>query len=206
MTEQILHIRQKPAFDADGARLCDCEGCQEPGEHRAPRSRTNLREYHWFCLQHVREYNKRWDYFQGMSSEDIDHHLREDMTWHRPTWRFASFDGGNGARSFDAYRHGRVHDPFGIFSNMGAGTGTAGSGQNGQTPPPATFAREERHAFATLDMEPTLDPERIKTRYKELVKRYHPDANGGDARSEDRLKMINQAYSTLMRRTASQGA
>lgn len=210
MSTQPLHIRRTPAFDAEGERVCDCEGCQSVGAHRAPKSRTNLREYHWFCLTHVREYNKRWDYFKGMSGDDIDRHLRNDMTWHRPTWRFASFDAGDGTRAYAAYADGRIHDPFDMFGGegpgAGAGSGAAGGKRNRQDPPVSAFAREEKQAFAALNMEPTVDLTRIKTRYKELVKRYHPDANGGDVESEDRLKIINQAYSTLVRRMTSQSA
>ncbi len=78
-------------------RDCDHPGCSEAGEHRAPRSRSSLHEYYWFCLHHVQEYNQKWDYYAGMSSAKIEEDMRRSATWERPSWPFGrAFDGTTG--------------------------------------------------------------------------------------------------------------
>ena len=67
-------------------RCCDLPGCGAPGEYRAPKSRLNLREYWWFCLEHVRAYNSTWDYYKGMSPVEMERELRADTAWQRPSW------------------------------------------------------------------------------------------------------------------------
>ena len=83
------------------ARQCEREGCAEAGEHRAPKSRGALNDYYWFCLEHVREYNATWDFFDGMDESEIENFRERDMTWHRPTWRL----GSNSATTADRNEH-----------------------------------------------------------------------------------------------------
>ena len=66
-------------------RHCEHPGCEMPGEHRAPKDRS-LSDYWWFCLDHVRDYNRAWNYYAGMSEPEIELHLRNDTCWQRPTW------------------------------------------------------------------------------------------------------------------------
>ncbi|HET9018229.1 MAG TPA: molecular chaperone DnaJ, partial [Acetobacteraceae bacterium] len=74
-----------PDPDAPG-RCCDMPGCGGAGEYRAPKSRQSLREYWWFCLEHVRAYNAAWDFYKGMSPAQIEAEMRADTHWQRPTW------------------------------------------------------------------------------------------------------------------------
>ncbi len=67
-------------------RGCDCPGCDRTGDYRAPKDRDHLTDYYWFCLDHVREYNRQWDYFAGMSGHDIESHIRNATLWERPSW------------------------------------------------------------------------------------------------------------------------
>lgn len=177
-------------------RACDHPGCQEEGSYRAPRAPDRLNEYYWFCLQHVREYNRAWDYFAGKSEAEIEAERRRDSTWGRPSWKFGSIGGG----PYRAGPHG-FRDDFGFFSeeqedaekaqrNWREERQTGNGGRN------AEGTAEER-ALAELDLEQPVTFEAIKTRYKELVKRLHPDVNGGDTSLEDKLKDVNQAYATL---------
>ena len=93
----------------DGLRLCDAPGCEELGEHRAPRSREDLNNYYWFCMDHVRAYNARWNFYAGMNQQEIERQIRADTTWWRPTWPLG---GQNGRRGIPA--DGSILD-FGVF-------------------------------------------------------------------------------------------
>ena len=82
--------RAKPLTATDGAqlhqRVCEAPGCRLCGEYRAPRARDRLNEHRWFCLEHIREYNKKWDYFAGLDADEIEAHIRADTLWRRPVW------------------------------------------------------------------------------------------------------------------------
>jgi DnaJ-domain-containing protein 1 len=162
-------------------RGCDVPGCLGHGEHRAPKARDRLNEYFWFCLDHVREYNSRWDYYRGMSDREIEQELRRDMTWQRPTWPMGFWP----RREREAREH--------VAREFGFGGGPSGGGEA----PPRRPRTPEEEARAVLDVAPDAGFPDIKARYRELAKRHHPDANHGDPAAEERLKRINQAYTTL---------
>jgi len=171
-------------------RACGAPGCAGAGEFRAPRDRS-LREYVWFCLDHVREYNKGWDFYRGMGADDIEHAIRADTGWQRPTWPLGRLGGRLDLE--------RLADPLGILRDAGP--------RVKRVPEPRREAPPElRAALGLLDLSWPLDGAALKTRYKELAKRYHPDANGGDRAAEDRLKDINRAYSLLRRRVGAMPA
>ena len=67
-------------------KICDSKGCKEKGEFRAPKSRIQLNEYYFFCLSHIKEYNKSWDFYKGLSVNQIESSMREDTIWNRPSW------------------------------------------------------------------------------------------------------------------------
>ncbi len=161
-------------------RACAWPGCEREGRYPAPRCRERLRDFIWLCLEHVREYNRNWDYFAGMSAEEIDAHRHADFTWHRPTWRFGTRAAGDPLRA-------RFHDAFGLFGDAGA------PGQRRRR----TAGGRMEEMMARLRLEPGFSADELKRRYKELVKRYHPDLNGGDRAAEERLKSINEAYAFL---------
>jgi hypothetical protein len=169
-----------PDPDAPG-RLCDMPGCDHDGEYRAPKSRDNLRDYFWFCLEHVRAYNAAWDFYKGMSPTQIEAHMRSDVIWQRPTWPLGRL--GRGAVDDEA-----IVDRLDI---LGAG-GFARSRRPAEVTP--TALREPLHTLGLL-WPVSLDD--VKTRYKALAKVHHPDANGGDRAAEERLKTINLAYAAL---------
>jgi hypothetical protein len=193
-------LRVKP----DAARLvrdacpkCEWQGCTEPGLYPAPKGRGLEGKYHRYCLEHVRQYNKSYNYFSGMPDEEVAKHQRDDVIGHRPTW----FVGVNSAarnragrsqerrNGFD-YRFG-TQDPFGLF-----GTGPQ---QGPERPPePARPLRKvERKCLRQLNLEDGATKTEIRARFKDLVMRHHPDRNGGDRRSEDKLREVIQAYNYL---------
>jgi hypothetical protein len=187
-------------------RRCDMPTCDQCGDFRAPRSRDRLNEYYWFCLDHVREYNATWNYYAGMSADEIEAHNRADVTWQRPTWPMGMRSGAamrpgdvrghgphmrRGGIDGEAFDPARWHDPFDLFEEARAERERAAKAAAARPPAP------EQEALAVMGLEPGVGAVELKARYKELVKRHHPDANGGDKTAEDRLKSINQAYSIL---------
>jgi hypothetical protein len=173
-------------------RRCDATDCAEEGAFRAPKSRDRLNDYFWFCLDHVRQYNKAWNYYADMSAQDVETDIRRSTTWDRPTWPFGTRDGQQ-SRS-QAYR---VNDPFGFMDDDDPEESARGNERRG--PRGADVNTAEAKAVKLMELQPPLTMERLKRRYKELVKLHHPDANGGDKEAEERLKDINEAYATLRR-------
>lgn len=162
-------------------RGCEWPGCAEAGEFRAPRSPRDLRSYVWFCLAHVRQYNASWNYYAGMADEEVEADIRRDTVWQRPTWRLGH-QGGRFAQGF------RVTDGFGYFNE-------SAEHERPTTAPPRT---PEAEALIVMDLSAPVTQAIVKARYKELVKRHHPDANGGNKASEEKFKEISQAYRTIM--------
>jgi hypothetical protein len=147
-----------------------------------------LRDFYHFCLEHVRAYNQCWNFFSGMSQPEIEAYLREDVTWHRPTWPM-----GNGD---PCHPEGwRWQDPFEVFIN---GSGTNGTHGASEWDRRSTRLGTTERMFAALDLTPGATRAELKARYKQLVKRHHPDLHGGDKKAEERLKLINEAYTYLM--------
>ncbi|MCS6877988.1 MAG: DnaJ domain-containing protein [Geminicoccaceae bacterium] len=165
--------RQRPA-----PPTCAWPGCPAEGRYRAPRSRERLRDYVFFCLEHVREYNRRWDYFLGMSAEEIERHRRDDVTWHRPTWRFGTGPGFRAPPEFD--------DPLGLFR------------EQSRRRDPTDGDRTARQMRERLGLGPGFTLAELKRRFKELAKRYHPDLNDGDRSAEARLREVIEAYRYLL--------
>ena len=167
-------------------RRCDHPGCQESGEFRAPKSRNQLREYYWFCLDHVREYNKSWNYYAGLSDLEIERMVRFDTVWNRQTWPMG------GWRAHEERLRAALDRDFG-----------PGDGHRYQAPPRPAATTEEGRALAELDLTAPVEFAEIKARYKALVKEHHPDANGGSKESEEKLKSINRAFGILKASFAS---
>ena len=172
----------------DGAqphqRVCEAPGCRLAGEYRAPRARDRLNEYRWFCLEHVREYNKKWDYFAGLDAEQIEAHIRADTIWRRP---------GLAARrppQRRSYATSSIRSTWPTMRGWANGRRPSIDGSEQLTP-------AERTALGVLELSWPLTRADVKSRYKELVKIHHPDANGGAREAEEKLKEINAAYSTL---------
>src|SRR6476660_5206714 len=185
-------IRVKPDMDRRvraQCPVCEWTGCANAATHRAPKGRGKEHEYWRFCLEHVREYNGSYNYFAGMSDDAVARYQKDAVTGHRPTWKM----GFNG--NVDDFAARASHDPFDVLRELGGGRGRAYAEK------PAQEARQvrnaERKAFDTLGLEVDAEASEIKARFKELVKRHHPDANGGDRSTEDRLVAVIQAYNYL---------
>jgi hypothetical protein len=196
-SRSAAHLSQAP-LSAE-PRICDAPGCLEAGEFRAPRSRHALTDYLWFCLTHVREYNAAWDFYRGMSADEIEGHLRQDTAWQRPTWPLGRL---GGPFQFDPET---LRDPLGTLRGTPLHEARRrrpeALDRNGAQPGvPAPPPPELRASLEVLGLSWPVDQPGLRARYKELAKRLHPDANGGDRDAEEQLKDVNRAYSLLRAR------
>ena len=190
-------IRIKPRREEKPApveHVCDWEGCELAGEYRAPKGHRSEGQYHHFCLEHVRHYNTAFNFFAGMDKDELEEALhappkaesRSSFATGNPNMR-----GAKAAR--EALRPGdRFGDPFGVFARY----------RHRQSQKPAAervkpLHEQDRRALETLGLIGHARSDDIKRAYKTLVKIHHPDANGGDKASEERLRTIIAAYSHL---------
>ena len=158
-------------------RGCECPGCLSPGDYRAPRDRS-LSGYFYFCLEHVREYNRNWDYFSGMSGGEIEKHIRDAVVWERPSWPLGGWKA----------REQQVREE--VLREFFADEAPPAS-------PHPSMPKATRDALQELELQPPVDFAAIKAQYRSLVKIHHPDANGGSQEAEEKFKSINQAFATL---------
>jgi hypothetical protein len=185
---------KQQALAREAAIMCEWPSCKERGPHRAPKGRENAREYWHFCLNHVREYNQSYNFFSGMNAEAVARYQKDALTGHRPTWKMGANTSakGKGAPDLD-----EAVDPFSMFSEL--------NGRGRWRPGPEAAAKAEtrkvfnaeRKALQVMGLGPDATLEEVKVKYKSLVKQHHPDANGGDRSTEDRLIEIIKAYNYL---------
>ncbi len=174
-------------------RPCQWEGCDKQGTHKAPMGRNREGQFLWMCIEHVREYNKNYNYFSGLDDDAIAKFQKDSVTGARPTWQVGSNKWGKHPPVSD-------HDPRAagaqrLYDRMNRRTGR-GAG----APAPTRKLRPlERKSMETLNLPQTASADDIKARYKLLVKQNHPDANGGDRNSEERLREVITAYKTLQK-------
>lgn len=174
--------------DSYPRRACDHDGCEAEGAHKAPVNRNKLNSYYWFCLEHVREYNSNWNYYAGMNEYEVESSNRFDHFWERPTWPF-------GVNPSERQQFYSFHDPHDL---LGMGRRFSAFDNDGYIQTEKVMG-EEAEALRVMDLHYPLTPEKLKARYKELVKKHHPDKNGGCVTSEEKLKKINKAYDLLKR-------
>ncbi len=146
-------------------------------------------QYFTFCLDHVREYNASYNYFNGMSAEDVAVYQKEDIVGHRPTWSMGVNRSAKGFRE-EGDDPSRTTDPLGLFRTRVK----EGASPAKQKP---RYGVAILKALDQLGLDDSADAPAVKTRYKDLVKRLHPDANGGDRSNEDKLREIIRAYNYL---------
>ena len=175
---------------------CQWPRCEAPATHRAPKGRLQASEYWQFCLAHVREYNNSYNFFAGMTDDAVAQYQKEAVTGHRPTWKMGSIGGKRASprRARGGFRAAEweASDPFSMLGETGAQPGHARPASEGRK-----ILNAQRRAFDVLGLEADAKRTDIKARFKILVKRHHPDANGGDRGSEDTLREIIQAYNYL---------
>ena len=182
-----IRTQREPRQEKSGVKIpCHAPGCTAEGAYRAPMGRLREGQYLCFCLDHVREYNATYNYFNGMNDTDVARYVKDATVGHRPTWAMGTKRGKKGFRE-----EGQpTEDPLGLYrAHQGA---NAKPEKRKPTYSPVTL-----RALHALHLDETADAEAIRSRYKELVKRHHPDANGGDRSREEKLREIIHAYKTL---------
>ncbi|MER2520286.1 MAG: J domain-containing protein [Bdellovibrionales bacterium] len=171
-------------------RRCDSPGCSERGDFRAPRSRK-LDGYFYFCLDHVRIYNSEWDFFAGMSGDAIEDYLRDAAFWERPSWPI----GANAKEKENKLREKVRRQFFTDFENAERAAEEEATEQG--IPRSARLSAALHAALKAIELTPPVTFEAIKKQYRSLMKKHHPDLNGGSLEAEEKVKSIGQAYSLL---------
>ncbi len=162
--------------------ICDWNNCFEIGEYKAPVERDNSKNFRLLCLKHVKEFNKNWNYFAGMSDNEVIEFLKSDMTWHKPTQGFSSSD-----NFFKVLWNNALNDGF----------DDANFKNNFRREKNYKFSPNDIKAFAILGISVGLKWDKIQQKFKKLVKKFHPDINSGDKTFEEKLKIITLAYTQL---------
>ncbi len=167
----------------DTRRSCDWPDCEGFGEHPAPAGpRSHERRY--FCRGHITDYNRNYNFFEGMDDDDAEAYRRAAITGHRPTWSLGSRRARH-SQNMDW----QIQDPLEIMMHAGpiAGEKTVKK----------RVSQGQSRALDMLDLDETADAKAVRQRYKQLIKKYHPDSNGGDRKFEDLLQRVIKAYQYL---------
>ena len=175
------------AFETS-SRVCDHPGCEMPGKYRAPKSPDNTNEFHWFCMEHVREYNLKWNYFENQSEDEIDAQMDADRVWERPTRPMKE----RGSAESEAWARFGIDDPHEVLGeNATQNPASVATATTRRLPP------TERKALDLLDAKSHWTKTEIRRQYKALVKDLHPDMNGGRRDDEDRLREVVWAWDQI---------
>ena len=185
------------AFETSEQR-CDWPGCRDRAKYRAPHSPERLDAYRWFCLEHVREYNRGWNFFRDWAEDALDAQSRADRTWERPTWRLGE---GPFARPFgQTHAEGRAwarfgfSDPFEVLGDAATISGEAPANQ----PARRRLSGQEQMAMDSLGLPHQVTSRgEVRARYRALVKDLHPDMNGGQNPDPERLALVLSSWKVL---------
>ncbi|GGG62158.1 molecular chaperone DnaJ [Salipiger pallidus] len=168
-------------------RVCDHEGCQEPGKFRAPKAPDVLDDFFWFCKEHVRDYNQKWSFFDGKTEAEMNAQQSSDKVWERRTKDYRDPEARAWARL-------GIEDPHQVLGdNATRNPGRTGGSANAGRRLPAT----ERKALEILDVEKAETKADIRKAYKALIKVLHPDMNGGDRSQEEQLQEVVWAWDQM---------
>ena len=164
-------------------RVCDHDGCQEAGKYRAPKAPDVLDDFYWFCQQHVREYNQKWNFFDGTTEAEINAQQSKDKVWERQTKPLGDPEARAWARL-------GIEDPHQVLG--GNATRNPGRASAGRKLPPT-----EKRALEILEAEDSWSKTEIRRAYKKLIKVLHPDMNGGDRSQEEQLQQVVWAWDQI---------
>ncbi len=179
---------QDPHKPKTSYKPCEMPGCPGEGTFRAPRDRS-LTNHYWFCQDHITEYNRAWNFFDGMNQREVEEQILKSMFGDRPTWRYDA-----DSMSEENLRR-QAWDFHGTGQTDDRSSRAWQEYQENQNKVDSSSAEFE--ALAIFGLEPPLDLEDIKTQYKKLAKKYHPDLNQNDPNAEEQLKKINMSYTVL---------
>ena len=162
--------------------ICEWENCEESGKYKAPLEKDNSKNYKWLCKEHIIFFNKNWNYFDGMSQNEVEIFLKSDITWHRPTQKFGSSD-----NFFNILWNNALSDKFNFFKEEKISENFSNR----------KLSEKDKDAFKIMELEFNANLTQIQKQFKTLVKKFHPDRNSGSKKFEDKLKKVTLAYSHL---------
>ena len=161
--------------------ICDWNKCSKTAIYKAPAEKDNSRKFRLFCLEHIKIFNKNWNYFSDMNENEIEYFIKSDLTWHKPTKSF-----GSSENFFNILWGNALEDKFNIFKNS-----------NHKDFKKTNLSEKDRYALEILGLKYEAKWSDIQKKFKTLVKKYHPDKNHGSKKYEDILKKVTLAYSQL---------
>jgi len=162
--------------------ICEWENCKESGKYKAPLEKDNSKNFKWLCKEHIVFFNKNWNYFEGMSQNEIENFLKSDITWHRPTQKFGSSD-----NFFNILWNNALSDKFNFFKEEKISENFSDR----------KLSEKDKDAFKIMELDFNANWSQIQKKFKTLVKKFHPDRNSGSKKFEDKLKKVTLAYSHL---------
>ncbi|MEO0752538.1 MAG: J domain-containing protein [Pseudomonadota bacterium] len=165
-------------------RVCDHPGCDQAGKYRAPKAPDVLDDFYWFCKDHAREYNLKWNFFDGTTEAELNAQMSKDKVWERQTKAFSDPETRAWARL-------GIEDAHQVLG--GNATQNPGKGRSGLRKLPPT----ERRAVEILEAEDTWTKQELRKAYKALIKVLHPDINGGDRSQEEQLQQVVWAWDQI---------
>ncbi len=185
-------------YESDG-RVCERVGCQEPGEFCAPGGGGGPNgpgRWRWFCLEHVREFNAGYDWFEGMSADEVFAAQAPAAGWRTESVTFSPKAGVDGLPRWADFA-----DPLDAISARADGIRSRAE-REARMAMSGKFSKDEVEALEVMGLGSNTDRQKLRRRYSELVRRYHPDRNGGDRRQEQRLGEVVEAYQLLRKSSA----
>ncbi len=170
--------------------ICDYAECTKNGVHKAPKSRSNIKNYYFFCLKHVQEYNKSWDFYKDLSVDQIELSMRKDTVWNRPSWPLS----GSPDKIMRQLNEFFIND-YSLFEKNNDFEDFVDNKILKEN-----LSNEEKKSVELLEISLPLSVEDIKKAYKRLVKIFHPDVNRSNKQAEKKFKEINEAYKILLKK------
>ena len=171
-------------------KICNKKSCKNLGEFRAPKSRSQLNAYYYFCLIHIKEYNKSWDFYKGLSVSQIELSMRKDTVWDRPSWPLK----GNPSKVMDQIDQFLSND-YSLFEKDKEIRDFLKNKLIDENLTP-----DENKSLKALELNIPISVEEIKKKYKKLVKIFHPDVNANNKEAEIKFKEITEAYKILLKK------
>ena len=162
--------------------ICEWDKCKENGKFKAPVEKDNIKNFKWLCEEHIKQFNNNWNYFEGMSQNEIESFIKSDLTWHRPTQKFGTAD-----NFFNILWNNALGDKFSFFKDN----------EKEYKNKNRKLTEKDRDAFKIMEIEYNADWTSIQKKFKTLVKKFHPDKHSGNKQYENKLKKITMAYTHL---------
>ena len=171
-------------------KICDQTNCKKVGEFKAPKSRSHLNDYYFFCIQHIKEYNQSWDFYKGLSIDQIESSMRKDTIWDRPSWPLK----GNPTKILDQLNE-FLNNDSNLFEKEREIQDFLKNRMIDES-----LTSSEHQSIKILGLKLPISVDEIKKKYKKLVKIFHPDVNANNKKAEIKFKEITEAYNILLKK------